>query len=129
MKKQHREAEPFLKCRCSMKFFTYINHAGSTLLIGQDGLNTLQLVLHLPYPVLLQPITPVHLFIYFFSFHCHSNVIEAAFSKPISHTKTILLQVILKPEQDARSQGGSWAAQEFRCVGDESSCLPLPASL
>lgn len=62
---------------------------------------------------------------YYFFFHCHSNVIEAAFSRPISHTKTILLRVTLKPERDARSQGGSWAAQEFRCDRDESSCLPL----
>lgn len=70
-----------MKMLCEI--FTYINHACSTLLAGQDGLNTLQLVLHLPQPVLLQPITPA----------CHNNVIEAAFSWPISHTKTILLRV------------------------------------
>lgn len=68
----------------------------------------------------------------YFSFHCHNNVIEASFSRPVSHTKNILLRVTVKPEWDARSQGGSWAAQEFRCDEDESSwlpCLPLPVSL
>lgn len=48
------------------EIFTYISHACSTLLAGQDGLSTLQLVLHLPSPVLLQPITPVRLFIFLF---------------------------------------------------------------
>lgn len=71
-------------------------------------------------------------FFYYCYLYYYNSVIETAFSGPYLILKIFCCQLLWNQSGMPGPQGGSWAAREFKCEGDESTlllCIPLSVVL